>query len=190
MTSPLLLSDDFPDRFAHGPSSPGIGSVRFAYVVRLEAQNSTAWRKGPYSPTARTLHTRNTALLKTLEVDEQGPRKRAFVRCGGRLLRLLLRLCMRRLFCGDRRWDLLLFLRGRDLGSSRLTLLHRLSSLSLICFNARRGSIDNPEHIMAQHEQLCGTLQPLDLYIKSLCLIRPFQSGDHELHQVVHRDTA
>src|SRR5437667_2203603 len=37
---------------------------------------------------------------------------------------------------------------------------------------------------MAQYEQLCGTLQPLGLYISSLCLIRPFQSGDHELRRV------
>src|SRR5436305_445687 len=27
-------------------------------------------------------------------------------------------------------------------------------------------------------------LQPLSLYISSLCLIRPFQSGDHELRRV------
>src|SRR5204862_8349050 len=110
-------------------------------------QDSTTWGKGPYSPTARTLHTRNTALLKTLEGNLYDPRKRAFVRCGGRHPRLLPRLCMRRLFCGDQRWERLLFLRGRDLGSSRLTLLHRREDLSLICFHARRVSIDNPERI-------------------------------------------
>src|SRR2546430_1089581 len=179
----MLSSNDFPGSFSPCPSSPGIGSARFAFVVLLEAQNSTVWRKGPCSPAAGTFYTRDTALLKTLERNLHIPRKRAFVRCGGRRLRLLPRSCKRSLLSGDRRWDLLLFIRGRDLGGSRLTLLCRLSSLSLICFNARRGSIDNPERIMAQHEQLCGALQPLDLYIRSLCLIRPFQSCDHELHQ-------
>jgi hypothetical protein len=36
----VLSSDDFPDRFTHGPPLCGIGSRRFAFVVGLEAHNS------------------------------------------------------------------------------------------------------------------------------------------------------
>lgn len=64
---PISLPSDhipvcFP--FPPGPLSPGIGSVRFPFGVRFEAQHSTAWRKAPCSPTARTLHNRDTTLLE------------------------------------------------------------------------------------------------------------------------------
>src|SRR5947207_2668508 len=64
--------------FSSGPSLSGLGRVRFAFVVRLEAQNSAARRKRPCSPTVGTLHKRDTTLLKTLEVNGNHPEKRAF----------------------------------------------------------------------------------------------------------------
>ena len=145
-TDPFCLtSDHIPVCFPFPPSPPssGIRNVRFAFVVRLEAQNSTAWRKGPYSPTARTLYKRDTTLLKTLEGNVNDPRKRAFVRCGDFGHRLLPRPCSSRLFCRDRRWNLLLLIWGRDLFYLRLTRLHELSSPRLICFNAWPCSINN-----------------------------------------------
>ena len=51
-----------PIRSHPGPSSPSIGSVRFPFLVRFEAQDSTTWRKSPCSPTARTLPQRDTTL--------------------------------------------------------------------------------------------------------------------------------
>ena len=98
----LSLSSDhipvcFP--FPPSPSSGGHGSVRFAFVVRLEAQNSAARRKGPRSPTIGTLHKRDTTLLKTHNVNGNHPEKRAFDQCGGRDRDLLPRSSLIRLFC-------------------------------------------------------------------------------------------
>src|SRR5215472_2747650 len=63
------------------PPSSGIGSVHFALIVRLGAQNSTAWRMGPCSPTIRTLHKRDTTPHKAVEINGYDPRKHAFDRC-------------------------------------------------------------------------------------------------------------
>lgn len=65
----LTRLDNIPVSFPFLPNPPssGIGSVHFAFVVRLEAQNSTAWREGPRSSTAGTFHKRDTTLLKTRE---------------------------------------------------------------------------------------------------------------------------
>src|SRR5450755_705685 len=75
-TSISFISDHIPIRFLFPPSPPSssIGRVHFAFVVRLEMENSTAWRKSPCSPTAGTFHTRNTTLLKTLERNLHDPR--------------------------------------------------------------------------------------------------------------------
>src|SRR5256886_16542069 len=105
----MLSSHDFPGSFSPCTSSPGIGSARFAFVVLLEAQNSTVWRKGPCSPAAGTFYTRDTALLKTLERNLHIPRKRAFVRCGGGRPRLLPQCSNGTLPRGDRQWGYLVF---------------------------------------------------------------------------------
>jgi hypothetical protein len=64
-----------------------VGSIRLPPGVRFEAQHSTAWRKGPCSPTARTLHNRDTTLLEALEGNGDDPRERTVTRRGGLLER-------------------------------------------------------------------------------------------------------
>ncbi len=85
-----LPANHFPDRFALDPSWFGIGSSRFAFVVRLEPQDPTMWFEGARRGTIGTFHERNTTLQKTLEVNGNHPRKRAFGGFGGLLLVSLL----------------------------------------------------------------------------------------------------
>ncbi len=106
-SQPSFPSDHIPVCFPFppGPSSGGHENVRFAFVVGLEAHNSTARRKSPCSPTVGTFHKRNATLLKTLAINGNHPQKRAFGRGGGRVRDLLPRSRLIRLFCWrDRRW--------------------------------------------------------------------------------------
>jgi hypothetical protein len=62
-----LSANHVPVRFPLGPSLSGIGSSRFAFVVRLEPQDPTMWFQGARRGTIGTFHERNTTLQKTLE---------------------------------------------------------------------------------------------------------------------------
>jgi hypothetical protein len=87
MSNPTFPSDFFSDHipvcfpFSPDPSSSGIGRVRFAFLVRLEAQDPTMWFQGARACTAGTFHHRHTTFLKTFDVNGNDPEKRAFGRC-------------------------------------------------------------------------------------------------------------
>src|SRR4029077_10028791 len=57
-------------------------------------------------------------------------------------------------------------------------------------FNAWSCSINDPQRITAEHEQLCGFLECLSPHIGFPSLIAPLQNRSHELHQVIHRHAA
>ncbi len=56
--------------------------------------------------------------------------------------------------------------------------------------NVRTCSINNPKRIMAQHQHLCGGLEPLGSHLGFPSQIGSFQGGRYQLHEVVHRDAA
>src|SRR5260370_18630686 len=73
-------TDNIPDRINPCPSSGSRWDLRFAFVMRFEPQNPTMRFESTRRGTIRAFHKRNTALQKTLEVDGNYPRKRAFGR--------------------------------------------------------------------------------------------------------------
>src|SRR5579863_7600044 len=79
---PSLPTDNIPDRINPCPSSGSPWDLRFAFVMRFEPQNPTMRFESTRCGTIRAFHKRNTALQKTLEVDGNYPRKRAFGRFG------------------------------------------------------------------------------------------------------------
>ena len=72
--------DNIPDRINPRPSWFGIGSIRFAFVVRLEPQDPSTRFEGARACTVGTFHERNATVQKTREINGNHPRKRA---CGG-----------------------------------------------------------------------------------------------------------
>src|SRR6266566_5001224 len=79
-----LASDDFPDRFTHGPPLCGYRCTCFAFesVMRFEAKDAAMQFKGACCPTIRTFHQAGTTFLKRLEGDFDLSVKRTFGRFG------------------------------------------------------------------------------------------------------------
>src|SRR5262249_23871987 len=100
----FLTADNTPVRFPPGPSLSGIGSRRFAFVVRLESQAPLMGFESARRSTLGTFHERNPTRQKTLEGNVDHPRKLAFGRCGGWQRRLFPRASLRHLYGGRRRW--------------------------------------------------------------------------------------
>src|SRR2546425_12494335 len=86
VSSVARSSDDFPDRFTHGPSLGGHGGRRFACVVRWEPEHALARRERARPGTIGTGNQPDATVEKTRGFDEHHARKRAFGRCGGWLL--------------------------------------------------------------------------------------------------------
>lgn len=141
----FLTSDDFPDRFTHGPSLGGHGGIRFAFVVRREPEHSLARRERARPCTIGTFNQRNATVEKTLEFDGNHPRKRAFgcfdclhlfSHCYYRFRRVLL-----------------------PVGRHSFLLWFSLAPIPLLCglrwrgFDAWSCSINNPKRITTQHKE-------------------------------------
>src|SRR5947209_20458035 len=103
--------------------------------------------------TIGTFHERNTTLQKTLEVNGNHPRKRAFGRFGGLLLVRLPRSSLIHLCCGCRSWFLRLGIWGRDLFCFRSARLFLPCGLRWRGVQAWSCSINNPKRVSAEHEE-------------------------------------
>src|SRR2546427_10562156 len=84
-----LTTDNIPVRFPFGPSLSGIGSRRFAFLMKLEPKNTTARLEGAHACTVGTLHMRDTTLLELLEINGNSPSKCALGRLSELRQRLL-----------------------------------------------------------------------------------------------------
>src|SRR5437899_10935173 len=77
LASPVLSSNHFPGGFPLSPSLSGIGSIRFAFVVRLEPQDPTTRFEGARCPTVGTFYQLDAAVQNPLEFDGTHPGNRA-----------------------------------------------------------------------------------------------------------------